>query len=216
MGAKTCRAERIENTNEQLSQVSCAPAAVYTRRVPRYDVPKAAPEPLHLVQRFVNTIDREHEREWLKTPADLELWLQAAGIEGPPPRARGLRRAHELREALRALLVANGRRELPPAGALDVVNAAARAGRLVPELRLEGTVGFRVDPDRPGSALAHIVGVAFASVEDGSWYRLKACRNCRWAFYDYSRNRVASWCSMSLCGNRLKTRRYRRRRARGK
>jgi predicted RNA-binding Zn ribbon-like protein len=49
---------------------------------------------------------------------------------------------------------------------------------------------------------------------DGSWSRLKACRNhgCRWAFYDYSRNRSASWCSMQLCGNRTKTRTYRRRR----
>ena len=34
---------------------------------------------------------------------------------------------------------------------------------------------------------------------------------CRWAFYDYSRNRSASWCSMQLCGNRTKTRAYRRR-----
>jgi len=118
MGATTCRAERIENTNEELWQVSCALAAVYTRRVPRYDVPKAAPEPLHLVQRFVNTIDREHEREWLKTPTDLELWLEAAGIEGPPPRARGLRRAHELREALRALLARNR------AGEIDAAYAA--------------------------------------------------------------------------------------------
>jgi predicted RNA-binding Zn ribbon-like protein len=46
---------------------------------------------------------------------------------------------------------------------------------------------------------------------DGSWSRLKACRQCGWAFYDYSRNRSGSWCSMQLCGNRTKTRAYRRR-----
>jgi len=195
-------------------QVSYAVAAVYTRRVPRYDVPKAAPEPLRLVQRFVNTTDLEHEREWLKTPTDLEGWLDEAGIVRPPQHAGGLRRAHELREALRALLVANGHGDTPPAQAVAVVNAAATAGRLTPELRLEGIVRFRVDPERPGAGLAHIVGVALAAVNDGSWFRLKACRNCRWAFYDYSRNRAASWCSMTLCGNRLKTRRYRRRRAR--
>ena len=43
------------------------------------------------------------------------------------------------------------------------------------------------------------------------WERLKACPQCGWSFYDYSRNRSATWCSMSLCGNRLKTRAYRRR-----
>jgi predicted RNA-binding Zn ribbon-like protein len=50
---------------------------------------------------------------------------------------------------------------------------------------------------------------------DGTWKRLKACRNhgCRWAFYDYSKNRSGSWCSMQLCGNRTKTRSYRRRHA---
>jgi predicted RNA-binding Zn ribbon-like protein len=50
-------------------------------------------------------------------------------------------------------------------------------------------------------------------MQDGTFARLKSCRNhdCRWAFYDYSKNRSASWCSMQLCGNRTKTRAYRRR-----
>jgi predicted RNA-binding Zn ribbon-like protein len=46
---------------------------------------------------------------------------------------------------------------------------------------------------------------------DGTWERLKACRNCRWSFYDYSPNRSGTWCSMQLCGNRRKTRAYRKR-----
>jgi predicted RNA-binding Zn ribbon-like protein len=46
---------------------------------------------------------------------------------------------------------------------------------------------------------------------DGTWERLKACRNCYWSFYDYSPNRSATWCSMQICGNRQKTRAYRRR-----
>jgi predicted RNA-binding Zn ribbon-like protein len=49
---------------------------------------------------------------------------------------------------------------------------------------------------------------------DGIWERLKACRNCHWCFYDYSPNRSATWCSMQICGNRKKTREYRRRRRR--
>jgi predicted RNA-binding Zn ribbon-like protein len=36
---------------------------------------------------------------------------------------------------------------------------------------------------------------------------------CRWAFYDYSKNRSASWCLMQLCGNRRKIRAYRERHA---
>ena len=42
---------------------------------------------------------------------------------------------------------------------------------------------------------------------------VKACPadDCRWAFYDRSRNRSGTWCDMSDCGNRAKARAYRKR-----
>jgi predicted RNA-binding Zn ribbon-like protein len=168
--------------------------------VPRYDVPKAAPEPLRLVQRFVNTVDHEHHREWIGTAAELADFLgcEEADVD--------LERAHELREALRMLLRANNGAPLDT-GAVGTVNRAAAGLRL--ELDDGGRVVFGVE-----EPLAHVVAVAFAAMLEGSWPRLKACRNCKWAFYDYSKNRSASWCSMQLCGNRLKTRAYRSRRAR--
>jgi predicted RNA-binding Zn ribbon-like protein len=168
--------------------------------VPRYDVPKAAPEPLRLVQRFVNTVDHEHHREWIGTPAELADFLECEEAEVD------VERAHELREALRTLLRANNGASLD-AGALEAVNRAAAGVRLELDDRGELVVGA-ADP------LARIVGVAFGAMLEGTWPRLKACRNCKWAFYDYSKNRSASWCSMQLCGNRLKTRAYRSRRAR--
>ena len=44
---------------------------------------------------------------------------------------------------------------------------------------------------------------------------LKACREetCGWVFYDGSRNRSSSWCSMQVCGGRAKASSYRRRQA---
>jgi predicted RNA-binding Zn ribbon-like protein len=38
-----------------------------------------------------------------------------------------------------------------------------------------------------------------------------AAEDCRWAFYDRSRNRSRTWCSMEECGNRAKARSYRAR-----
>ncbi|MBV8670321.1 MAG: CGNR zinc finger domain-containing protein, partial [Candidatus Eremiobacteraeota bacterium] len=54
------------------------------------------------------------------------------------------------------------------------------------------------------------------SMLDGSWARLKVCRDdtCRWAFYDRSKNRSSCWCLMSVCGNRSKVRRHRQQRSR--
>jgi len=45
---------------------------------------------------------------------------------------------------------------------------------------------------------------------------LKACPRevCGWAFYDRSPNNRATWCSMRVCGNRVKAGSYYRRRTR--
>jgi predicted RNA-binding Zn ribbon-like protein len=54
---------------------------------------------------------------------------------------------------------------------------------------------------------------------DGSWPRLKACPRdlCGWAFFDRSSNASATWCSMSVCGGRVKSGAYyRRHRASGR
>jgi len=140
----------------------------------------------------VNSIDREHDREWL--PA----WLEEHRLL-----ASEFDRAVGLREALRALLhVNNVGGEAPEAVAR--LNEAARDVRV--ELRGDSVVLDGAD------ALADVTAVALTAMLDGSWKRLKVCRNCQWAFYDTSKNRSGSWCSMQLCGNRLKTRAYRTRR----
>jgi predicted RNA-binding Zn ribbon-like protein len=159
---------------------------------PRYDIPKAAPEPLRRVQQFLNSIDLENEVDWLPG------WLEERGL------ASELERAEELRSALRALAIANSGGP-SAAAAVEVVNRAA--GRLAP--RVDGSSRVSIVSD--GDELDDVVAAAFGAMLDGSWARLKACRNCHWSFYDYSPNRSAAWCSMQLCGNRAKTRAYRRR-----
>jgi predicted RNA-binding Zn ribbon-like protein len=169
--------------------------------VPLYDLPKAAPAPLRLLQLFVNTADHENGSEWLSDQAALDVWL----AEHELPGGVDLREALELREALRALLRANNGKGRS-AGAVSTVNDAAAA--LAIGLDDDGLVRISA-----GDALGRIVAVAVTAMLDGTWPRLKVCRNCDWSFYDYSKNRSASWCSMQLCGNRLKTRAYRRRKA---
>ena len=160
---------------------------------PRYDVPKTAPEPLVQVQQFLNSIDLENQVDWLPD------WLAERSLGAE------LERAQALRTALRSLAIANNG-PAPEAAAVAVVNHAA--ARLSPQVDDHG--GLRIDTD--GDALDRVLACALGAMLDGSWTRLKACRNCHWSFYDYSPNRSAAWCSMQLCGNRAKTRAYRRRR----
>ena len=165
------------------------------------------------MQSFVNTVDLEHEREWLGDPQALADWALERSLvpAGTRFRRRDLARALELREAFRVLLAANRDRKRD-AAALDVLTEAARTARLTVVFDPHGTP--RLEPGAGGieGLCGQLVSVAVAAMLDGGWERLKACRNCRWAFYDESKNRSAHWCSMSLCGNRLKTRAYRRRR----
>ena len=160
--------------------------------MPRYDVPKAAPEPLRQVQLFLNSVDVHNEVEWLPD------WLREHGLEGEELRAK------ELREALRSLVLANNGTPCPQPER-ELFNRVAT--RVVPVLDEKGDLELRAD----GDALDEVVAVVVRAMVDGSWGRLKACRICHWSFYDYSPNRSARWCSMQLCGNRTKTRAYRRR-----
>ena len=182
--------------------------------MPRWDLPNAAPEPLRRVQLFVNTASVvEHTADWLPTAAALATWLDEHDplATGAPTRD-DLVRAVALREALRALLRRNNTGAEAP-GAAEVVNdVAARAG-LTLALDDRGESHLVVRGSGVDGALGRLVVVAFDAIGDGSWTRLKVCRKCAWAFYDPSKNRSGTWCSMQLCGNRAKTREYRRRKA---
>jgi len=170
-----------------------------TKRPPRYDLPNAAPGSLRLVQLFLNSSSHDTGLELLGTPAQLAGWFaeRQLPIERVGPAA--LQRAWNLRVELRAL-VSSG---CAPGSVLQ--NAARRARitidltepRLVPQAQgLDGALGL-------------MLIAVYDSIRDGTWSRLKTCRNCGWAYWDNSKNRSGAWCSMQLCGSRLKVRRYR-------
>ena len=172
-----------------------------------------APEPIRLVQSFINTNDREGE-DTLTDRDALRSWLASAGLAAPARVTRAEHaRAIELREALQELTAANA--GLPyDSEAPATVNAIARLAGL--RALLTGPAEAVLEPSAGGvdAALGRIVAAVHAGIADGSWSRLKACErdSCRWAFYDHSRNRSSHWCSMAVCGAREKNKRaYRRR-----
>ena len=172
-----------------------------------------APGPLGLVQRFVNTNDVEGDHDRFADPASLRDWLGEAGLPAVDADAAGVRRAVELREAIRAIGVAHhDGRDDPDATA--ILNAAAARAELRPVLGDDGTL--EIEPTAGGldGALGHVVAAIHLAVADGTWGRMKTCErdSCRWLFYDHSKNRSGRWCSMGVCGNREKSlRAYRRR-----
>lgn len=169
-----------------------------------------APEALALIQDFVNSRDPLSGRERWGDPEALRAWLVASGLaEDAPVSEAEWRRVRDIREALRGLLRGNNGHAVS-GEAIATLNRAAERARLHLHFDAAGGVGCESGAVGTDGALGEVFAHIYAAVASGTWYRLKACRNedCQWVFYDASKNRGGAWCSMTICGNRNKTRAY--------
>lgn len=175
---------------------------------------KTAPQPLELVQRFVNSVDLESGEDELTDPAALRGWLAERDLIGPSERVTqaDLARAIDVREGLRALLMANNGLAVDEERVARLDRAAARAGvRVVFRAGAEPELA----PERNGvdGAIGRLLAIVAGAAEQGRWQRLKACPRdvCHWAFFDHSKNHSGRWCLMEVCGNIEKARAFRER-----
>jgi predicted RNA-binding Zn ribbon-like protein len=181
---------------------------VATVDLPRPDVPR----PIAIVRDFVNTTDHETGIDDLTTPAELVRYLVAEGLLERASRATAedLELALRLRDGLRRAL------ELNHVGESDSLPALGAALAVLPvSLSWSGDgVSVRATADGVLGALARIGLAAHEATTEGIWWRLKICASdeCEWAYYDHSKNRSRNWCEYG-CGNKLKTRAYRARKA---
>ena len=181
------------------------------------DVARRPPAPgrLELVRQFLNTVDIESGEDDLATPEQLAAWLSERGLL--PRRARldasDLGAAITYRETLRDVLEAN-------AGHPEIAGSSARLDKIAAQVPFRVRIGGRpgLEPMRDSgidAAIGPLLAIAYDASVEGTWSRLKVCRNdtCRWAFYDSSRNHSGTWCRMAICGNRMKGRAFRQRRS---
>ncbi len=174
-----------------------------------------APGELEQVRSFVNTLDLGAGVDQLTDRPALAAWLADRGLAPADLRvtATDLRRAIELRESLRAMLLShNGGGEASPDASQRLDDAVCRA-RV--RMRFDEGGTALLEPQAPGvaGALGRLLVIVQGAIAAGTWERLKACRDhdCEWAFYDHTKNRSGAWCTMDVCGNRAKARAYRER-----
>jgi predicted RNA-binding Zn ribbon-like protein len=183
---------------------------------------QAAPGRVEVVRRFVNTQDVEDGIEELGTPAAARTWLREQELpDAPSLDASQLDRLIGLRETLRQLLLANNGdtgNDATQEPALERLRA--ESARVPLQVRFDSEGRSALVPAAAGidAVIGELIGIVHEAMADGTWRRLKACRSetCAWAFYDRSRNRSGTWCSMAVCGNREKARSYRHRHSAGK
>ncbi|WP_152365549.1 CGNR zinc finger domain-containing protein [Microlunatus speluncae] len=185
---------------------------------PGHRDPSTAPGSLRLIEDLINSRSLVYGADDLTGPDELARWLSERELLTTAAQVRpaDLRRAVIIREGLRATIA---RRLGGPDAVTDPEPIAALdrlAGDLPLTVALDPATGPRLRPraTQPVDAgLARLLGVVAEAALDGSWQRLKVCHNpaCRWAYYDHSRNKSRTWCSMETCGNQAKARAFRRR-----
>jgi len=180
------------------------------------DETKPAPMPLLVVQSFVNTWEADSGTDVLRDPETAREWLLDAGLLGGADAGDvDLGAVREIREGIRALLVHNGGGDDPEPSELRALGALAEKCRLRPIVRDAGRIELQSDDGAGPGVWAKLLLIVRDAQRDGTWARLKACRNpdCRWAYYDRSHAGRGAWCDMAVCGNRIKNRNLRSRRS---
>ena len=180
----------------------------------------------HLALDFLNTcpIQDGKQRELLPDFDALLRWFRAAGQirsrqadalkrrwDGTA-RARSLTSAiHDFREKLRKEVLSwEDTGELHRA-LIDELNAVLARHPMLTRLKRDAshtTTELWFDPRQPEdlfAPLGHAAALLFAA---GDARRVRKCGHCVLHFYDTSKKGTRRWCSMQLCGNRLKVAAY--------
>lgn len=129
--------------------------------------------------------------------ARARAWLASSGGLGTEAE---LRHVLQVRQALQAVV----RGQQPP----DALAPALRGVTSVPAIE-DGRLTWTLDvaPDRELAVRAIVAWDTLARQSPG---RLRPCANeeCRLFLIDRSKANAARWCSMAVCGNRMKARRH--------
>lgn len=191
-------------------------AKVTTHSSRRYGL-DPAPGDLGFVQDFLNThsAGKDPAPDLLSGAALAARWLEATPAHFREPIAAhsddaGLLALLELREQLRELIV---RRDSPADGRIEPAVEPMTAPAVL-ELEQDGSTRLIAGGYGWDRVAASVLLAMHLARRDGTWERLKICRNpdCRTAFYDRSRNHSAVWHDVHVCGNAANLRASRARR----
>ena len=160
-----------------------------------------APGSLRLIEEFVNTVELPDGEDRLGTIDGARNWLARRGVIADldePRRARLVL----LREAIRDLLDGHAGKAVPQES-LDLVMHRLNDTKLAVVITAEGAHAHPA-PEVSGvnDFLGRLAAAMITASVYGTWHRLKTCHNeeCRWAFYDRSKNGRRIWCSMASFG----------------
>ena len=167
---------------------------------------------------FLDLINSEHIEGPGRVTDHLDdrAWAERLLVRWGRPatlRDRDIEDLKQLRSALRSVIASAMTGERADPAALARINACLAGAERTLHVRDSGSGELGLESGLTGSPAA-FAALSFADVlASGEMRRVKLCANddCRWAFFDGSRNRSKTWCSSAACGNLTKVRAFRAR-----
>jgi len=183
----------------------------------------------HLTINFLNTrpVLEDGPRELLPNAEAFGRWLTAAGLVASgrakiappawlrtPSAARFMQALREFREHLRAAVLAIESGSLPNDSFVQEVNQLLTLHPRKSVLVREGGQLVRkypFEPDEPEAFWALLAEAVASLLAETDHSRVRKCEACVVHFLDISKKGSRRWCSMNICGNKVKVATYQRR-----
>jgi len=151
----------------------------------------------------------------LQSPEDYLAWLGAAGIDmrqtsrAPGAMHQGFQQAKEFRGKLREAYEQLVKTATVPHSILTAVNAYISKSRRPAELRTRGS-SFELYPywlaEKAADYVAPLAWAFAGFLATADLDRIRKCQNpeCVLFFYDTSKSGSRRWCSLDICGNKMR------------
>jgi predicted RNA-binding Zn ribbon-like protein len=180
----------------------------------------------HLALDFLNTrpVQNGEPMELLSDFDALVRWFQVAGLLSSDAVTKLQRRSGEsaasrrtldamrrFRERLRKEILAWGGGAEVDCETLEELNRLMAAHPMLSKLQATGSVPSLetwFEPRQPEDLFAPLAYAAAKLFAEADRNRVRKCGQCVLHFYDTSKKGTRRWCSMQLCGNRLKVAAY--------
>lgn len=155
--------------------------------------------------------DRLNKQDWLKT------WLSEHRISvSRLPNEEEMEALKQFRALLHHIVKETVKGIGPSSEELNYLNKVMAAGPVIRHIVREDN-GYQLEQVSARrdwlQVMADIAGSFAETLSEAGISRIRICDNsdCRWVYYDDTRNRSKRYCDDKLCGNLMKVRRFRAR-----
>ncbi|EPY6799840.1 CGNR zinc finger domain-containing protein [Klebsiella pneumoniae] len=171
---------------------------------------------------FMNTvaITDKVAHDFLQTDADVLHWLHKAGIEIQvplhDPSGELLLSARTLRELIRSLVERKKKgQQFDPDGLNEYLRKNVSYPKIITDSEGTCQVIRCFETASPAHALGAVAEAAAKLLTECNFEYVRQCEHpdCTLWFYDRTKAHKRRWCSMALCGNRIKIAKFRQKAA---